>query len=83
MILVKTIGLIAGVSWESSVDYYRILNEEVSRRLGGFHSAKIAMYSVDLAEVESPFSAGRRDEAAVRIVEAGEKVKGPLDKITC
>ncbi len=71
----KTIGLIAGVSWESSVDYYRVLNEEVSRRLGGLHSAKIAMYSVDFAEVEGPISAGRREEAAAVIVDAGRRIK--------
>ncbi len=71
----KTIGLVAGVSWESSVDYYRILNEEVSRRLGGLHSAKIAMYSVDFAEVEAPLTAGRREEAAAKIVEAGVNVQ--------
>ncbi len=71
----KTIGVIAGVSWESSIDYYRILNEEVSRRLGGLHSAKIAMYSVDFEEVEGPLSAGRRDEAAAKIVEAGKSIQ--------
>jgi aspartate racemase len=73
--LMKTIGLVAGVSWESSVDYYRILNEEVSRRIGGLHSAKIAMYSVDLAEVEAPLSAGRREEAAAKIIEAGVNIQ--------
>lgn len=71
----KTIGLIAGVSWESSVDYYRILNEEVSRKLGGLHSAKIAMYSVDFAEVGGPFTAGQKEEAAAKIVEAGENIQ--------
>ncbi len=71
----KDIGVIAGVSWESSIDYYRILNEEVSRRLGGLHSAKIAMYSVDFEEVEGPLSAGRRDEAAAKIVDAGRRVQ--------
>lgn len=71
----KTIGVIAGVSWESSIDYYRILNEEVSKRLGGLHSAKIAMYSVDFEEVEGPLSSGRRDEAAAKVVEAGKKIR--------
>ncbi len=71
----KTIGLIAGVSWESSIDYYRILNEEISRRLGGLHSAKIAMYSVDFTEVETPLSAGQRDEATAVIVDAGRRIK--------
>ncbi|NLI22405.1 MAG: aspartate/glutamate racemase family protein [Clostridiales bacterium] len=49
----KTIGLIGGMSWESTLTYYRILNERVSKALGGYHSAKILLYSVDFAEVEA------------------------------
>lgn len=48
----KVIGLIGGMSWESSVEYYRIMNEEVKRRLGGLHSAKCLLYSVDFEEIE-------------------------------
>jgi aspartate racemase len=48
----KTIGLIGGMSWESSQEYYRIINEEIKLKLGGFHSAKCILYSVDFAEVE-------------------------------
>ncbi|OLS33560.1 aspartate/glutamate racemase family protein [Bacillus sp. MRMR6] len=48
----KTIGLIGGMSWESSVEYYRIINEEVRERLGGLHSAKCLLYSVDFDEIE-------------------------------
>ncbi|MFD3448240.1 aspartate/glutamate racemase family protein [Microbacteriaceae bacterium 4G12] len=48
----KTMGLIGGMSWESSVEYYRIINEEVKNRLGGLHSAKCLLYSVDFEEVE-------------------------------
>lgn len=48
----KTIGLIGGMSWESSVEYYRIINEEIKNRLGGLHSAKCLLYSVDFAEIE-------------------------------
>ncbi|WP_246939354.1 aspartate/glutamate racemase family protein [Bacillus pinisoli] len=48
----KTIGLIGGMSWESSVEYYRIINEEVKNRLGGLHSAKCILFSVDFDEVE-------------------------------
>lgn len=48
----KTIGLIGGMSWESTLEYYRIINREMSKRLGGLHSAKILMYSVDFGEVE-------------------------------
>lgn len=54
----KTIGLIGGMSWESTVTYYRIINETVSRELGGLHSAKILMYSVDFAEIEECQSNG-------------------------
>lgn len=48
----KTIGLIGGMSWESSAEYYRIINEEVKQRLGGLHSAKCVLYSVDFEEIE-------------------------------
>lgn len=48
----KTIGLIGGMSWESSVSYYQIINEEVKLRLGGLHSAKCILYSVDFEEIE-------------------------------
>ena len=46
----KTIGILGGMGWESSAIYYRILNQEVRRRLGGFHSARIVLESVDFAE---------------------------------
>ena len=48
----KTIGLIGGMSWESTIPYYRIINEEVKNRLGGLHSAKIILYSVEFDEIE-------------------------------
>ena len=46
----KTIGLIGGMSWRSSIEYYRIINEEIQKKLGGWHSAKILMYSIDFDE---------------------------------
>jgi aspartate racemase len=49
----KTIGLIGGMSWESSVEYYRIINEAIKVRLGGFHSAECVLYSLDFAEIEA------------------------------
>ncbi|MGF1457568.1 MAG: aspartate/glutamate racemase family protein [Leptolyngbyaceae cyanobacterium] len=49
----KTIGLIGGMSWESSLAYYRIINETTKQRLGGWHSAKSILYSVDFAEIEA------------------------------
>ncbi|MGG3497833.1 aspartate/glutamate racemase family protein [Peribacillus simplex] len=48
----KTIGLIGGMSWESSLEYYRLINEEVKAKLGGLHSAKCILYSVDFEEIE-------------------------------
>jgi aspartate racemase len=51
-VAMKTIGLIGGMSWESSVEYYRLINASVKERLGGFHSAKCVMISVDFAEIE-------------------------------
>ncbi len=54
----KTIGLIGGMSWESTTEYYRIINEAVSTRLGGFHSAKILMNSVDFGEIEPLMRSG-------------------------
>jgi aspartate racemase len=50
---VKTIGLIGGMSWESSAEYYRIINETTRTTLGGLHSAKSIMVSVDFAEIEA------------------------------
>jgi aspartate racemase len=49
---VKIIGLIGGMSWESTVSYYRLINETVKARLGGLHSAKLVLYSVDFDEIE-------------------------------
>lgn len=54
----KTIGLIGGMSWESTVPYYQIINEEVKKRLGGLHSARIILYSVEFDEIEKCQSAG-------------------------
>ena len=54
----KTIGLIGGMSWESTVPYYRIINEEVRDRLGGLHSAKLILYSVEFDEIENCQSTG-------------------------
>lgn len=66
----KTIGLIGGMSWESSLEYYRLINEGVKARLGGLHSAKSVMISVDFAEIEALQHAGRWAEAAQILIEA-------------
>ena len=54
----KTIGLLGGMSWESTIPYYRIINEEIKNRLGGLHSAKIVLYSVEFDEIERCQSSG-------------------------
>jgi aspartate racemase len=64
------IGLIGGLSWESSAEYYRLINRAVQRRLGGVHSARCLMWSFDFAEVEALQHAGRWDEAAALMVDA-------------
>jgi aspartate racemase len=71
----KTIGMIGGMSWESTIEYYRILNETVKARVGGLHSAKILMLSVDFAEVEQMQHQGRWDEAARLMVHAARRLE--------
>lgn len=72
----KTIGLIGGMSWESTVTYYQILNETVKQRLGGLHSAKILLYSVDFAEIEEYQAQGRWEESAEVLARAAENLEG-------
>ncbi len=74
----KTIGLLGGMSWESSIEYERLINEEVRRRLGGMHSADLLIRSYDFAAIEHMQSTGAWDEAAAllagdatRLVAAG------------
>ena len=71
----RTIGLIAGMSWESSAEYYRILNEEVARRLGGLHSAKIVMISIDFARLEAQQTSNRWDDAAADLVQVARQLE--------
>lgn len=71
----KTIGMIGGMSWESSVEYYRIVNEVVRARLGGLHSAVCLMYSVDFAEIEALQHAGRWAEAGVVLCGAARSLQ--------
>ncbi|MBM7578687.1 aspartate/glutamate racemase family protein [Jeotgalibacillus terrae] len=66
----KTIGLIGGMSWESSASYYRIINEKVKARLGGLHSAKCVLYSVDFDEIERYQAEGDWESAGKRLAEA-------------
>ena len=63
----KTIGLIGGMSWESTVTYYQIVNETVKKELGGLHSAKVLLFSVDFAEIEA-YQAKGEWEASARVL---------------
>ena len=71
----KTIGMIGGMSWESSLEYYRIINEAVKERLSDLHSAKCLMVSVDFAEIEVLQREGRWQEATRAMVEAARSVE--------
>ncbi len=71
----RTIGLLGGMSWESSVEYYRIINEAVRDRLGGTHSAKSLMYSVDFHEIEQMQHADDWDGATAALVSAARSVE--------
>lgn len=76
----KTIGLIGGLSWESSIEYYRIINETVRGVLGGLHSASCLMYSFDFQEIETLQHQNDWDEATRRMVTAAQNLeKGGAD----
>lgn len=71
----KTIGLIGGMSWESSIEYYRIINETAKEKLGGLHSAKSLMMTVDFAEIEKLQHADRWDEAGEILVKCAQDLE--------
>lgn len=71
----KTIGLIGGMSWESTVTYYRLLNRLARERLGGLHSAELVLWSFDFAEIEALQAAGDWEAATARMVEAAQAVE--------
>lgn len=68
----KTIGMLGGMSWESTVPYYRIVNEVVRERLGGLHSAKVLLHSVDFEEIEACQAQGRWDDSAQILARAAQ-----------
>jgi len=70
-----TIGLIGGMSWESSIEYYRIINEVTKERLGGLHSAKCVMYSVDFGEIEPLMRDNRWDAVTDALILAARSVE--------
>jgi aspartate racemase len=71
----RTIGLIGGMSWESTAVYYRQINEMIRTRLGGLHSARIAMQSLDFSEVVALQKSGRWDEAAALLAGAAQRLE--------
>lgn len=71
----KTIGLIGGMSWESSLLYYRLINQAVRDRLGGLHSAKMLIHSVDFAPIEKLQHAGDWDGAAAMLAESARRLE--------
>jgi aspartate racemase len=74
-IFLKTIGLIGGMSWESTIPYYRQINESIKDRLGGFHSAKIVLYSVDFHDIERLQHFGDWDAAGAMLAEAARSLE--------
>lgn len=76
----KTIGLLGGMSWESTVTYYRVLNQTVKQRLGGLHSAQVLLYSVDFEQIEQLQHQGRWTEAGEQLAAAAVRLeKGGAD----
>lgn len=71
----KTMGMIGGMSWESSLEYYRIVNEDIKKKLGGFHSAKCILYSVDFEEVEKLQHLGDWDELTRMMMDAAQRLE--------
>jgi len=71
----KTIGMIGGMSWESSIEYYRLVNEEVKRQLGGLHSAQCLMYSVDFEEIERYQHQGDWERATDMMIAAAQRLE--------
>ena len=71
----SVIGLVGGMSWESSAHYYRLINEGVRDRLGGLHSARCLMWSVDFAEIAELQHAGRWPEATSVVIEAARRLE--------
>lgn len=74
-VMMKTIGMIGGLSWESSQEYYRLINQAVRARLGGHHSARTLMYSFDFAEIEALQSASRWDSATDAMIAAAQRLE--------
>mgnify|MGYP001639733538 FL=1 len=73
--MMKTIGLIGGMSWESTVTYYQVINETIKKQLGGLHSAKCILYSVDFDEIEKYQASGEWDKSTDVLSEAAQALE--------
>lgn len=71
----KTIGLIGGMSWESTLSYYQIINETIKKELGGLHSAKLLLYSVDFAQIEHYQATGNWDKSAELLTDVAKRLE--------
>ena len=71
----KTIGLLGGMSWESTVEYYRLINEGIKSKLGGLHSAQIAMYIVDFEPIEQLQKSGEWESSGEILADAAKKIE--------
>lgn len=71
----KTIGLIGGMSWESTTSYYQIINETIKKELGGLHSAKILLYSVDFAEIEHYQAVGDWEKSGQLLADIAQRLE--------
>lgn len=72
----KTIGLLGGMSWESTIPYYRLINEGIKQRLGGLHSAQVLLHSVDFHEIEECQRRGEWDKTGDILAEAARLTAG-------
>lgn len=72
----KTIGMLGGMSWESTVPYYRLINQRMQERLGGLHSARLLLYSVDFQEIEQLQHAGEWGRAGELLADAARRLQG-------
>jgi aspartate racemase len=71
----KTLGLIGGMSWESTAEYYRLINQGINQKLGGLHSAKLILHSVDFDEIEKLQHAGKWDEMGIILTNIAHKIE--------
>jgi aspartate racemase len=72
---VKTLGLLGGMSWQSTIPYYQLINQRVAERLGGYHSARLVLFSVDFADLERRMHAGQWDEAGELLADAARRLE--------